>query len=112
MGSHAEGYRTKASGDYSHTEGTYTEANSTNQHVQGKFNIVDNAGIYAHIVGNGTSDPVRSNAHTLDWDGNAWYAGTIEGTALILPSSTADSTKRFKITVDDSGTLTATEVTE
>ena len=31
---------------------------------------------------------------------------------LILASSTASSTKKFKITVDDSGTLTATEVTE
>ena len=31
--------------------------------------------------------------------------------ALILYSSTADSTKKFKITVDDSGALTATEVT-
>ena len=29
---------------------------------------------------------------------------------LILSSSTASSTKKFKITVDDSGTLTATEV--
>lgn len=31
---------------------------------------------------------------------------------IIIKSSTPDSTKRFKITVDDSGTLTATEVTE
>lgn len=30
--------------------------------------------------------------------------------ALILPSSTTDSTKRFKITVDDSGTISATEL--
>ena len=30
---------------------------------------------------------------------------------FILHSSTADSTKRFRITVDDSGTLTAEEVT-
>lgn len=30
---------------------------------------------------------------------------------IILASSTADSTKKFRITVDDSGTLTATEVT-
>ena len=30
---------------------------------------------------------------------------------VILTSSTADSTKKFKITVDDSGTITATEVT-
>lgn len=31
--------------------------------------------------------------------------------ALILYSSTANSTKKFRITVDDSGTLTATEIT-
>ena len=30
---------------------------------------------------------------------------------LILSSSTSDSTKKFKITVDDSGTISATEVT-
>lgn len=30
---------------------------------------------------------------------------------IILASSTADSTKKFKLTVDDSGTITATEVT-
>lgn len=31
---------------------------------------------------------------------------------LILDSSTADSTKKFKITVDDTGTITATEINE
>ena len=31
--------------------------------------------------------------------------------ALILYSSTADSTKRFRVTVDDNGTISATEVT-
>ena len=31
---------------------------------------------YVHIVGNGTSTK-RSNAHTLDWNGNAWFAGNI-----------------------------------
>ena len=36
------------------------------------------------------------------------YADTAE---YIIPSSTEGSTKKFKITVDDSGTLTATEVT-
>ena len=36
------------------------------------------------------------------------YADTAE---YIIPSSTTGSTKKFKITVDDSGTLTATEVT-
>ena len=36
------------------------------------------------------------------------YADTAE---YIIPSSTQGSTKKFKITVDDSGTITATEVT-
>ena len=34
-------------------------------------------GPYAHIIGNGTSEEDRSNAHTLDWDGNAWFAGEV-----------------------------------
>ena len=40
--------------------------------------------------------------------------GTVEGTdkEMILNSSTAGSTKKFKITVTDDGTLTATEVTQ
>ena len=106
--SHAEGSSTKASGEYSHAEGYNTIASSDSQHVQGHYNIEDSSNTYADIIGNGTTKK-RSNAATVDWSGNAWYAGTIEGTALILPSSTANSTKKFKITVDDSGTLTVTE---
>lgn len=30
---------------------------------------------------------------------------------IIIPSSTAGSTKKFKLTVDDTGTVSATEVT-
>lgn len=109
--SHAEGNNTKAFGNYSHAEGSSTIATSSGSHAQGRYNIEDTNGIYAHIVGNGTDSANRSNAHTLDWSGNAWYAGTVEGTAMIVKSSTTDSTKRFKITVDDSGTISATEVT-
>lgn len=108
-GSHAEGYQTTASGKHSHAEGYLTTASSDYQHVQGKYNIEDSSNTYANIVGNG-SPGSRSNAHTLDWEGNAWYSGTIEGKALIIPSSTEGSTKKFKITVDDSGTITATEI--
>ena len=97
-------------GDYSVAEGMSTIASSEYQHVQGKYNIEDSSNTYAHIVGNGTAITARSNAHTLDWSGNAWYAGTVEGKALILLSSTTGSTKKFKITVNDSGTLSATEV--
>ena len=108
--SHAEGYITTARGDYSHAEGYHTTASGDYSHAEGKYSIEDTANKYAHIVGNGTSVTSRSNAHTLDWSGNAWFAGTVEGKALILPSSTEGSTKKFKITVDDSGTLTAAEI--
>lgn len=79
--SHAEGNHTKANGESSHAEGSNTTALSDYQHVQGRYNIEDTEGKYAHIVGNGTNTS-KSNAHTLDWDGNAWYAGKLsqEGT--------------------------------
>ena len=79
--SHAEGDSTKAIGICSHVEGDTTIASGDYQHVQGKYNIEDTASKYAHIVGNG-DDKKRSNAHTLDWQGNAWYAGEVQGTNL------------------------------
>ena len=75
--SHAEGDSTTASGDCSHAEGYFTTAASANQHVQGKYNVVDNSSLYAHIVGGGTSSNARKNIHTLDWAGNAMFAGTL-----------------------------------
>ncbi len=76
--SHAEGDETVASGRASHAEGTLTTASSDDQHVQGKCNIEDASGVYAHIVGNGDYDnDTYSNAHTLDWFGNAWFAGDV-----------------------------------
>ena len=113
--SHAEGFNTTASGDYSHTEGRFTEASGTGshtegdstkassdyQHVQGKYNIEDTENKYAHIVGNGTSDGARSNAHTLDWNGNGWYKGKLsqEGT----PTEDKDlTTKKY---VDENNQL-------
>ena len=86
--SHAEGSVTIASGMDSHAEGYKIIATGEYQHVQGKYNIndVDENGnplnTYAHIVGNGyfnldTYKEVHSNAHTLDWQGNAWFAGDV-----------------------------------
>ena len=84
IASHSEGDSTTASGDVSHAEGSYVIANHKSQHVQGEYNIADDStatederGNYAHIVGNGTSIDARSNAHTLDWSGNAWFAGDV-----------------------------------
>ena len=78
VGAHAEGGLTVASGQGSHAEGTSTIASSKYQHVQGKYNIEDTSDKYAHIVGNGINDNNRANAHTLDWSGNAWFAGNIK----------------------------------
>lgn len=74
LGAHAEGYSTQAIGSYSHAEGFSTIASSTKQHVQGRYNVEDANDKYAHIVGNGYSNDERSNAHTLDWQGNGWFA--------------------------------------
>ena len=88
--SHAEGYRTKANGNSSHAEGLctiaegacshaegyYTIAEGEDSHVQGKFNI-GGGDTLAHIIGNGANIGSRSNAHTIDWDGNAWFAGDV-----------------------------------
>ena len=70
----AEGSGTTASGYGSHAEGGGTEAQGRIQHVQGKYNISDTT--LAHIVGNGRLNK-KSNAHTLDWQGNAWFAGDV-----------------------------------
>ena len=39
--------------------------------------VTDNRMEYLLCAGNGTSDTERSNAHTLDWSGNAWYQGEV-----------------------------------
>ena len=68
-GAHAEGYYTRAYGDGAHASGYYTTAQSDYQTAIGKNNIIDNAGTYAFIIGNG-SRYTRSNALTVDWNGN------------------------------------------
>ena len=101
--SHAEGFKTTASGSGSHAEGNGTKASGICSHVEGNFNIEDSLSTYIHIAGNGESADKPSNAYTLDWDGNGWFAGTIESDAIILRSSTSDITKKFKLIVDDRG---------
>lgn len=77
VASHAEGIGTTANGRCAHVEGTYTIASGKAQHVEGIANIEDTEDKYIHIAGNGTLPTDRSNAYTLDWDGNAWYSGNI-----------------------------------
>ena len=102
---HAEGKNNVARGISTHVEGQDNIASYDYTHVQGKHNMTGN---YAHIVGNGTSTK-RSNAHVLDWSGNAWFAGDVyvngvpgqAGTpkklATEVPVSTADNGKVLSV---------------
>ena len=74
---HAEGIGTTAGGRCAHAEGIYTIASGKVQHVEGMANIEDTEDKYIHIAGNGVDPSNTSNAHTLDWQGNAWYAGDV-----------------------------------
>lgn len=97
--SHAEGSETVASGYISHASGEKTEASRRDQFVIGKYNVVDTQGQYygdfgdyAFIIGNGTADNARSNALTVDWNGNvniptgtAYKVGGVSLVDLIYP---------------------------
>ena len=89
---HTEGSESCAYGDFAHAEGKETIATHKSQHVFGEYNVEDpsNAastarGTYVEVVGNGTGNSARSNARTLDWDGNEALAGS-----LTLGKGTAD----------------------
>jgi hypothetical protein len=95
--SHSEGQYTSATGAYTHAQGFKTEALGKYECVLGKYNDTSIeyysnknsvANKYAVVVGNGSKEDEkasdgtivtknRSNAHTLDWNGNAWFAGDI-----------------------------------
>ena len=105
--SHAEGASTIASGTNSHAEGNGTIAKGRDQHVEGKFNIEDASNKYLHIAGNGYNGKYRSNAYTLDWNGNAWYAGHVEASDIWLRSPGG---KLFCLSVNDNGELLTTQI--
>lgn len=79
---YAKGNKTKANGQYSSSEGLGTIADGWAQHVQGVYNSPDPN--MAHIVGKGFSDIDRRNIHTLDWSGNAWYAGEVSAKSMTV----------------------------
>lgn len=68
--------------------------------------ISPSAGLYAKYAVGNPDHTAGTGAFTLRASTGSSYI-----TGLFLKSSTTDSTKKFKITVDDSGKLTATEVT-
>lgn len=119
--SHAEGNEAVAQGICSHAEGRFTVALGENQHVEGILNIEDTTSL--HIVGNGTytessGQKIKSNAHTLDKLGNAWFAGNVyvgstSGTnkddgSKKLATEEYVNNKTTTITVDDTLSDTST----
>ena len=105
---HAEGGYTIAGGGYSHAqnENTVTVGRATT--AIGTYNTIDtypSSAVHpngsrayfknAFIIGNGTADNARSNAMTVDWNGNIEIAGTVKNlivteqksTTLSLPAS-------------------------
>ena len=85
-----------------------------------RFNIIPNNKVHMEMLPLATTDSKLPNPYPLTFTGavNETYDGssakTIEipsgGDEVIIASSTVGSTKKFKITVDDSGTITATEI--
>lgn len=75
--SHAEGYHSMANGRHSHAQNFETIASGLNQTALGRYNIEDNDDTYSVIIGNGTNDNNRSNALTVDWQGNVKTAGSV-----------------------------------
>ena len=88
---HAEGNGTKANGYSSHSEGHGTIASGIHQHVHGRYNVEDIENKYVDIVGNGTANN-RSNAYTLDWNGNGAFAGKV--IAGVSPTNDMDLTTK------------------
>lgn len=103
----ATGYATEAEARYSAAFGNSTDATGGASFVIGAFNEPDANAVdsthgqesrkYIFIVGNGTDDSNRSNAMTVDWDGNTVVAGKM--TVGAAPVNDLDvATKKY---VDD-----------
>ena len=101
--SHVGGHYSTSSGSYAFAHGNYAKANHRSQFVFGEFNVEDPStaastakGNYIEIVGNGTHTTSKSNARTLDWDGNESLAGSLtlgKGTANEVTITAAQLTQ-------------------
>ena len=95
---------------YSNIDGFYNQfsGSSTYEELQGKQVRIVNDGVYTVLWAEGTQSDttLRVLANKIILLGSCGLSES----ELILKSSTENSTKRFHITVDDSGTITATEV--
>lgn len=83
--SYARGNEVVAQGAISSAEGIGTMAVGEAQNVDGKYNVPNPN--YVHITGGGTSNNDKKNIYTLDWNGNAVFAGNVtNGNGVSLDS--------------------------
>ena len=68
------------------------------------------AGFTTHDTSASHTISVKTAEEVITPMAEEFLPNTLEIDSIIIKSSTTDSTKKFKITVDDSGALTATEV--
>ena len=107
LAAHAENDHTTASGLSSHAEGYGTIANHASQHVFGECNVADPSsaaatarGNFVEIVGNGANTNNRSNARTLDWDGNETLAGDLKyngNTSISSKIASLETTEYYNV---------------
>ena len=97
---HAEGYDCVVDASYGHAQNHHTHvkegatgasaggrgtiAASPYQNVRGKYNVEDDDGEFAEIVGGGEGENHRKNIHTLSWKGDVWNAGATLVSEIIL----------------------------
>ena len=70
--------------------GDHTIAYSPYQLVHGKYNALDANNIHAHIIGGGADEHNRKNIYTLDWEGNATFAGKVSFAGDVKPTEEND----------------------
>ena len=88
----AIGYAASTSGTDAIAIGSGTLANGAKQMALGCYNIADTSSTYCLIVGNGTADDARSNAMTVDYNGNLDVTGDIKANNITNNTISASST--------------------
>lgn len=78
----AEGYYTLAEHKYSHVAGQHTLSTGDCSFVIGKYNSVPTIGSLLFAVGNGSSDTNRTNAFSVDINGNVFVEHNLEADTL------------------------------
>lgn len=117
-----EQYTDFGNGSFTNYHAFFITTDNLNASAFGASLVFPEKGVYFfsmsganYVTGIASAD---SDTPEITWDGNVEFTKTIdpkfipsELNEVILPSSTPSSTKKFKITVDDNGTISATQVT-